>query len=90
MEIEIDEDDANSSWLMIQEQLARIGGSMAGVFSVAVDGWGCAMKCIHVRDPDELIAIETEIHTLESLPPHPNVVRYVMPSRRDEEQSRIC
>jgi hypothetical protein len=76
MDIELDEEDPNSEWLMIHEQLARIGGSMAGVFSVGVDGWVCAMKCIPVRSPEDLVAVETEIHMLESLPPHPNVVRY--------------
>ena len=60
----------------VQEKLASIGGSMAAVYGVYVDGWLCAMKEIFIENPEDASAVENEINLVEDLPAHPNLVRY--------------
>eukprot|EP01094_Clydonella_sp_ATCC50884_P023025 TRINITY_DN5413_c1_g1_i1.p1 TRINITY_DN5413_c1_g1~~TRINITY_DN5413_c1_g1_i1.p1 ORF type:complete len:687 (-),score=167.45 TRINITY_DN5413_c1_g1_i1:361-2421(-) len=67
----------------VQERLAAIGGSLASVYAVYVDGWMCAMKEVFIENPEDASAVENEIALVEELPPHPNIVRYFFHQRTD-------
>jgi serine/threonine protein kinase len=62
----------------VQERLAAIGGSLASVYAVYIDGWQCAMKEVFIENPEDAVAVENEIALVEELPSHPNIVRCVL------------
>jgi hypothetical protein len=74
-EIDIECLDQDDTILEVHEQIARVGGSGASIYSASIGGWDCVMKSI---SPDfcDIDAVEREIALLETLPPHPNIVRY--------------
>ena len=60
----------------------EVGGSLARLFVVEVDGMICVMKELDIAFARELNAslvrtFESEVQFLENLPPHPNIVRYL-------------
>merc|ERR1712054_352330 len=69
--------------VILRKRLADTGGSMAGVFAVSVDGFLCAMKEFNIESafPEDISRLENEAKILESLPPHPNIVRYICHTR---------
>eukprot|EP01129_Flabellula_baltica_P015919 TRINITY_DN8273_c0_g1_i1.p1 TRINITY_DN8273_c0_g1~~TRINITY_DN8273_c0_g1_i1.p1 ORF type:complete len:447 (-),score=108.76 TRINITY_DN8273_c0_g1_i1:39-1379(-) len=53
------------------------GGSGAIVYEGLVDGWRCAIKQLDITEIGEYEHFAKEISMLESLPYHPNIVRYL-------------
>eukprot|EP01130_Rhizamoeba_saxonica_P001293 TRINITY_DN11172_c0_g1_i1.p1 TRINITY_DN11172_c0_g1~~TRINITY_DN11172_c0_g1_i1.p1 ORF type:complete len:462 (-),score=111.47 TRINITY_DN11172_c0_g1_i1:38-1423(-) len=53
------------------------GGSGAVVYEGLVDGWRCAVKQLEIVDIHECNNFLAEMEMLESLPYHPNIVRYL-------------
>ena len=64
---------------VIGQRLASTGGSGAGVYTANVDGWQCVVKELIIKDlpPQQLKLFEFEMQTLESLPVHRNLARYL-------------
>mmetsp|Transcript_14682 Transcript_14682/g.21927 ORF Transcript_14682/g.21927 Transcript_14682/m.21927 type:complete len:595 (-) Transcript_14682:26-1810(-) len=67
----------------IGQRLADTGGSGAGIFSAFIDGWQCVVKELPISGlpPSAIEMFEREISTLQKLPRHKNVCRYLY-SRR--------
>jgi PAS domain S-box-containing protein len=67
----------------VGERLASAGGSGAGVYVAVVDGWQCVVKELNLEGlpPSKLKMFEFEVATLESLPVHRNLVRYLFHRR---------
>eukprot|EP01094_Clydonella_sp_ATCC50884_P029183 TRINITY_DN9052_c0_g1_i1.p1 TRINITY_DN9052_c0_g1~~TRINITY_DN9052_c0_g1_i1.p1 ORF type:complete len:498 (-),score=169.99 TRINITY_DN9052_c0_g1_i1:197-1615(-) len=68
-------------WLEVYEVLAAPGGSQASIHYVSVQGLGCVMKELSLSGCDTLDQVEAEVRILESLPSHPNIVRYLFHHR---------
>eukprot|EP00010_Vexillifera_abyssalis_P006446 CAMPEP_0201547248 /NCGR_PEP_ID=MMETSP0173_2-20130828/3703_1 /ASSEMBLY_ACC=CAM_ASM_000268 /TAXON_ID=218659 /ORGANISM="Vexillifera sp., Strain DIVA3 564/2" /LENGTH=399 /DNA_ID=CAMNT_0047956239 /DNA_START=155 /DNA_END=1354 /DNA_ORIENTATION=- len=64
----------NLNELEIHEKISS--SSSTPVYSAVVDGWKCAMKEIPVNS-EQGEKLLLEIKTLQSLPAHPNVIRYL-------------
>ena len=64
---------------IIGQQLAATGRSGAGVYCANVDGWQCVVKELIIKDlpSQQLKLFEFEMQTLESLPIHRNLARYL-------------
>ena len=64
---------------IIGQRLASTGGSGAGVYCANVDGWQCVVKELIIKDlpSQQLKLFEFEMQTLESLPIHRNLARYL-------------
>ena len=54
---------------------------MAAINVVSVDGLCCVMKSIELSSVETIEQVEAEIRILESLPHHPNIVRYLFHHR---------
>lgn len=65
--------------IVVNERIARMGGSGAVVHLATVDGWQCAMKELDLSSINNMMLerFESEILLLESLPPHKSLVRYL-------------
>jgi len=65
----------------VHSKLAETGGSSARVWSVLVDGWTCALKELRYDevsfDLDAHVGFLNEVKFLSTLPPHPNIIRYL-------------
>ena len=56
------------------EIIQKLGsGAQGTVYSCYLDGWICAMKEVNISGVEPT----NEIAILSSLPPHPNVIRYL-------------
>ena len=69
-----------------------VGGSLARLYVVEVDGWICVMKELDIAFAREMSGnlirtFESEVQFLESLPPHANIVRYLF-HQFDMEQGK--
>lgn len=64
---------------VIGQRLASTGGSGAGVYCANVDGWQCVVKELVTKDlpVQQLRLFEFEMDTLEHLPLHRNLARYL-------------
>ena len=67
----------DTSQISIDQRLTSTGGSGAGIFLAIVDGWQCVCKELIFSELENHRLFEIEIATLESLPPHRNLVRYL-------------
>ena len=76
----------NLDHAIVQERISAGGGSSAAVYSCSIDGWRCALKELNIErcNSATIEAFVAEIRMVESLPPHPNIVRYLAHERRGD------
>eukprot|EP00009_Paramoeba_aestuarina_P012077 CAMPEP_0201539964 /NCGR_PEP_ID=MMETSP0161_2-20130828/70689_1 /ASSEMBLY_ACC=CAM_ASM_000251 /TAXON_ID=180227 /ORGANISM="Neoparamoeba aestuarina, Strain SoJaBio B1-5/56/2" /LENGTH=319 /DNA_ID=CAMNT_0047947395 /DNA_START=1428 /DNA_END=2387 /DNA_ORIENTATION=- len=72
------EKNVNLSLISINERITSDDGK-SNVYACTVDGWQCAVKSLSLEGitPQEVDSFVSEIKILESLPTHPNLVRYL-------------
>jgi serine/threonine protein kinase len=81
MKLELSVDDTNAKGLQFDCLIAKAGASNAKIYSVMLHGLICAVKQVDIEFPEDAEQIEREIRILESLPPHPNIIKYLHHTR---------